>query len=368
MCLLISSQESCNCKNIVPSPKFLLLMGTTSLATASLTKAIADSIKKAQKEEIFFEEIYSNPDAKTSKNEFLFFLKPELTVQSDTIQLDAVLDLAQEKIQQFGLKIHNIKVLSAKYLEQYDIIAQHYGVINKISSNAVKNISESAREKFKATFGKTVEEVKTLGGSEFMQQYPHFNAYVLDYLWQNKPNTKLAGGTYCEEIKIDDETIYVINGFHPRQLKHFTEKGRSIVIMTLSGDLSWQDARSNFIGATNPAQANAGSLRREFLDKKAALGLAEVSQGVNGVHLSAGPVEGLIELKRYNSDFSKTDGTKDFTAFSFGKKLKDTFTADQFEKIVNNANVQVNGKSISIFDLTEEKDSEEAIELLKANL
>ena len=52
MCLLISSQESCNCKNIVPSPKFLLLMGTTSLATASLTKAIADSIKKAQKEEI----------------------------------------------------------------------------------------------------------------------------------------------------------------------------------------------------------------------------------------------------------------------------------------------------------------------------
>ncbi len=39
------------------------------------------------------------------------------------------------------------------------------------------------------------------------------------------------------------------------------------------------------------------ALRREFLDNQAKLGLAEVSQGVNGVHLSAGPVEALVELE-----------------------------------------------------------------------
>jgi len=338
------------------------------MTTDNLTANIAESIKNAQKEEIFFEEIYSNPNLPIGKNEFLFFIKPEITLLSTSIQLESILNLIQDKIDSFGLNIHNIKLLSAKYLEQYNIIAQHYGVINKISTNALEGLSESAREKFKELYGKSINEVKILGGSEFLNQYKDFNAYVLDCLWQNIENKKLAGGTYCEKVKVDDELIYLVNGFHPRQLKHFTEKGRSIVVMTLSGDISWSDARSNFIGATNPSSANKGSLRREFLDRKTELGLSEVSQGVNGVHLSAGPVEALIELKRYNSNFSDKNSIKDFQNFSFGKKLIDAFPDSQFEKITDNININLNGKAISVYDLTEEKNSDEAIEILKQNL
>jgi hypothetical protein len=333
----------------------------------SLTTLIKDNIHKAQREEIFFEEIYSNSSLAVGKNEFVFFMKPEITIPSSNIQLEKILELIQDKVDGFGLRIHNVKILSAKYLEQYDIIAQHYGVINKISSNAIDNMSQSAKDKFIELYGKAVSEVKTLGGSEFLEQYPHFNAYVLDYLWQNKENKKLAGGTYCEDIKVDDEIIYLINGFHPRQLKHFTEKGRSIVVMTLSGDINWDEARNNFIGATNPSNANKGSLRRAFLDNKEALGLSEVSQGINGVHLSAGPVEALIELKRYNSNFSDKSGIKEFSEFSFGETLANNFN-NQFEKIVDNINVEVNGKPISIFDLTEEKNADEAIAILRAHL
>lgn len=338
------------------------------VATNNFTSIIKESVKKAQKEEILFEEVYSNPTTAVGKNEFLFFIKPEITLASNKIQLDNILNLVQEKIEAFGLTIHNIKVLSAKYLEEYNIIAQHYGVINKISTNAVEGMSESAKEKFKELYGNSVTEVKVLGGSEFLSLNNHFNAYTLDYLWQNLENKKLAGGTYCEKIKLDDGHVFLVNGFHPRQLKHFTEKGRSIVIMTLSGDISWADARSNFIGATDPSKANAGSLRREFLEHREELGLAEVSQGVNGVHLSAGPVEALIELKRYNSNFSDNNAIKGFSDFSFGKKLKATFTDAQFEKIVNNENVLQNGKSVSIFDISEEKDSDEAIEIIKQAL
>lgn len=337
------------------------------VATESLTALIAESVKKAQNQSINFDEIYNNPTAKVGKNEFLFFIKPEILIQSDKIQLDKILELIETKIEAFGFNIHNIKILSADYLDKYNIIAQHYGVINKIASNAVANMSESAKEKFKELTGKSINEVKVLGGSEFIEKYPHFNAYSLDFLWQNLENKKLAGGTYFEPIKIDDEIIYVINGFHPRQLKHFTEAGRSIVVMTLSSDISWTDARSNFIGATNPNNANKGSLRREFLDNKDILGLSEVSQGVNGVHLSAGPVEALIELKRYNSNFADNNLIKDFSDYSFGKTLKDNFNG-QFDAIVNNINVSVDGKATSIFDLTEEKNSDEAVELLKLYL
>ena len=334
------------------------------VATEKLTSLISESVKKAQNQQISFEEIYSDPNIPIGKNEFLFFIKPEILVKSEKIQLDKILNLIQKKIEAFGFNIHNIKILSANYLEQFNIIAQHYGVINKISSNALANLSESAKDKFKELYGKSVDEVKVLGGSEFIEQYPIFNAYSLDYLWQNLENKKLAGGTYCEPIKIDDKIIYLINGFHPRQLKHFTESGRSIVVMTLSSNVSWTEARSNFIGATNPNNANKESLRRDFLDNKETLGLAEISQGVNGVHLSAGPVEALVELKRYNSNFSDSSKIKDFLDYKFGTTLMINFNGS-FDNIVENVNVDVKGKATSIFDLTEEKDSDEAISVIK---
>ena len=134
--------------------------------------------------------------------------------------------------------------------------------------------------------------------------------------------------------------------------------------MTLSGNISWTDARNNFIGATNPTNANNGSLRKELLDNKNILGLAEVSQGINGVHLSAGPVEALVELKRYNSNFSDNSRIKEYSDYNFGKKLLENFS-ENFENIVANVNIDVQGKATSIFDLTEEKNSDEAINVIK---
>jgi hypothetical protein len=98
---------------------------------------------------------------------------------------------------------------------------------------------------------------------------------------------------------------------------------------------------------------------------KSALGLPEISQGANGVHLSAGPVEALIELKRFNSDFSGERPTMDYTDFPFGVKLRKEFSEKQYEKIVSNINVMVNGKLLSIFELTEDKDAGAAISILK---
>lgn len=340
-------------------------MNSTTFAKENYTKTIAGFVKKAQNEEIFFEEIFHNPDLQTGKNEFLFFIKPEITLESEAVNLEKILDLIQDKIIAFGFNVHNIKILSADYLDKFNIIAQHYGVINKIASDARQNLSDAAKDKFKEIFAQSIEESNVLGGMEILAKYPDFNAYSLDYLWQNVENKKLAGGTYCEEIKIDNEKIYLINGFHPRQLKHFTEKGRSIVVFTLSSDLSWAEARGNFIGATRPSDAREGSLRRELLDRKDEFGLAEVSQGVNGVHLSAGPVEALIELKRYNSNFSDKTQIKDFSSFYFGQKLAENFPAETVENILSNPNVEVNGKAVSIFDLTEEKDSDEAITIIK---
>jgi hypothetical protein len=332
--------------------------------TGNLTNLVTKYIGKAQNEEVFCENIYSDDSLSYKRNNFLFFIKPEITLKSDTIKLDDVLDLIFDRITVFGFNIHNIRVLSANYLDKFNLIEQHYGVIAQMASSARKFMTEEAKQRFSDIFEVPVDEALVLGGKEFLERYTFFDYHSLDCLWQNSENFKLASGTYAEKLHIDLETVYLINGFNPKQLRHFTEKGRCIITMNISGDLSWSDARNDFVGATNPVKANSGSLRRILLDKKDIFGIPEVSQSYNGVHLSAGPVEALIELHRFDSDFSKPDGVKNFIEFPFGLELAEAFNEIP-ESVIDNSTIMQNGKRITIFDLTENLDSGEAISLLK---
>jgi hypothetical protein len=163
---------------------------------------------------------------------------------------------------------------------------------------------------------------------------------------------------------VEGKDIYLINGFHPKQLMHFTEKGRSIVSLTLAGNTDWKTARNDFIGKTNPSDANPGSLRRELLDRKQEFGLSVVSSSQTGFHLSAGPVEGLAELMRYCSDY-ESEKLKSPDDFRFGRQLKPYFSEQEIGLICSNHLVEYQGGKIRTFDLTEEKNSSEAVKMLK---
>ena len=331
---------------------------------SDLTELLSHKILEAQNEKIYYEEIYKSATEDVKSNQFLFFVKPEITLRSNTIRLKQILELILQKMSEFDFNIINCKLLTARYLDEYNIIAQHYGVINKASADAKKNLSPGAHEKFEELFGISVEKAYVSGSLEFLKNYPFFNPVSLDYLWQNSPAQKLGGGIYVQKVKLDGKEQYLINGFHPRQLSHFTEKGRSIVIFTLESNTGWQVARDQFIGKTNPDDAAPGSIRHELQIHADRLGLSNISSSWNGVHLSAGPVEGLIELIRYNSDFSRNEIRK-INDFSFGKMLLSEFSQQAVDSILENPTVIYENNSITVFDLTEEKNSDEAIRILK---
>lgn len=326
-----------------------------------LLNQIIQHVQRAQKGELYNEEIYSKDV--TGGNEFLFFIKPEITQFSADIKLKEILKMIFTKIEKHNLKLRNVQVLSAQYLEDYDIIAKHYGVINKISNDAANAMSEDAQKKFNQEFGKPLEESEVLGSLQFIKEYAYFTPIGLDYLWQNSPMVKLAGGTYAQRLLLDGQEVFLVNGFHPRQLDHFTKADRSIVTMTLSGDTKWSVARQELVGATNPEDAAEKSIRNDLLVRKEEFGLKSVSSSWNGVHLSAGPVEGLVELVRYNSDY-KNNEKSTIDDYAFGRRLRENFSEKQIMNIMNNCDVTYENKSISVFDLTEEKNSDEALRLL----
>jgi len=330
----------------------------------NLTTLVADKIRLAQTGLAYDEVIFEDTDVPVLKNEYLLFLKPEITMPSDTIRLESVIDLILEQMDAFGFVIHDVRILAATYLEAFNLIDQHYGVISLVSNQGLNAMTDGAKERFRDIFGEEADASNVLGGMEFLRKYPFFNFHSLDCLWQNSENLKLASGTYVEKLRIDQEVVYVLNAFHPKQLRHFTEPGRSIVLFNISGDRPWKEARESFAGATDPRKAVEGSLRRLLMERKVELGIPDVSQSFNGIHLSAGPVEALIELHRFDTDHSSPEGEADFKDFSFGKELIRTF-GEIPEALLNNETLEVDGKSITVFDLTENLDSDEALLLLQ---
>jgi hypothetical protein len=329
-----------------------------------LVQKILHHVGQAQEGNTNYESIYVNSLPDSAKHEFLFFIKPEITLNIDTINFRAILEMMFEKLGKYELRIRDVVILGATYLEKFDIIAQHYGVINAMSRRPLEHLTSDAVSKFRAVFGKSTDQVKLLGSLEFLQHFPDFTPLSLDDLWQSSQTVKLAGGTYCAMVTVNGEEIYLINGFHPRQLIHFTEKGRSIIAFTLAGELDWSVARNGFIGKTNPADALPGSLRNELLINQEKYGLESVSASQNGFHLSAGPVEGLVELIRYCSDYSekRLKSTGDFV---FGRQLKQQFSDEEIRMICKNHVVDYQEKRINVFDLTEERNSSTALELLR---
>lgn len=328
-----------------------------------MISAIIHAIEKARTVEPVNNLVIENSTA-SEKNEFLFFIKPEITVENNAIQLKEILTMALDKIAAHSLKIMNVKVVNAAYLEKHQIIAAHYGVINRISSSVKTAISQEGKARFESLYNISFNEAPVYGSIEFLKEFPHFSPTGLSFLWQNSPTEKLAGGTYVQKLSLDGKPVFLVNGFHPRQLEHFVAPERTIVCMTLTGETSWKDARNKLIGKTNPADAEPGSIRRTLLDEKEAFGLSEVSSSWNGVHLSAGPLEGLAELIRYNSDFGNGK-ILEVDNFSFGRKLISNFGVETARQLLNNMNFIQNDKTVSAFDLTEELDSDECIRTLK---
>jgi hypothetical protein len=325
---------------------------------------ILHQIRVAKTKDTASARIYEARDDHDQLHEFLFFIKPEIMMLENENNTRAILELLLGKISQFGLMVRDIRLLGASYLEKYNIIAQHYGVINALSQDPLKFFTTEAKKRFKEVFGHAPEDVKVLGGLQFLRQYPSFTPDSLQQLWQQSMTTKLSGGNYGAPVNAEGENVYLINGFHPKQLVHFTSEGRMIITFKLSGNLDWATARNQFIGKTNPADAAPGSLRNELLVNREKFGLEEVSASRNGFHLSAGPVEGLVELIRYGSDFSTGDIKKP-EDYSFGKQLLKVFSAEETGIICSNRIVRYKENNISTFDLTEEKNAREAIEILK---
>jgi hypothetical protein len=296
-------------------------------------------------------------------NEAVLFVKPEVTRPDGSVRLREVLELLVGSFGAFGIEVAGAAVLGAAYLRDHGLVAAHYGVIHAVSRLGMEALEPAAAARALAAWpGVRI----VLGGHQILERFGSLTAQSLGALWDSAPSTKLASGTYARELRIGADRVVALNGFHPAQIEHFIAAGRSIVVFAVRSGSSWRDLRRRFLGATDPAKAESGSFRRALLERAAELGLERVDQGLNGAHLSAGPLEALSELVRYFADHDAHVGL-DVGETVFGRALRDAgLDGLALERLLRNSRMRTRaGALVPAFDLTEELDTADAIAALR---
>ena len=164
------------------------------------------------------------------------------------------------------------------------------------------NVPAKGKEKFEKMFGEKWDDVIAAGkvfNAKDACVKLGIDGMGLDKEWGKLKRDvnliKFGGGFYAG--KVGD--IWVMNGFYMSMRSDYCTPPASISWMTVqwpAGSLSWEDFRGEVLGATNPAEAPVGSVRRTILDDYKKLGLSsKPDTGNNGVHASASPFEALAE-------------------------------------------------------------------------
>mmetsp|Transcript_96926 Transcript_96926/g.167165 ORF Transcript_96926/g.167165 Transcript_96926/m.167165 type:complete len:432 (-) Transcript_96926:720-2015(-) len=154
------------------------------------------------------------------------------------------------------------------------------------------------------------------------------------------------------------QPIYVINGFYMAMREKYTKPPASIHYFLVewdSAELSWEDFRGQVLGATDPATAAPGAVRRQILEAWEKLGLkSEPNVGDNGVHASASPFEAMAERINWVGADVKTDAfAQAMAAAGIPEQTILDWTKDP--------QVPFEGKKASLFDLLEDMNSDECL-------
>jgi len=309
----------------------------------------------------------NNSEEAEPVNEAFVFVKPHACNEE-------VITLVRQGLDAAGIEVSAEGSLEAEQIDERKLIDTHYGAI---ASKAVAlqpkelQVSEDAKSSFRAAFGLSWEDAlqqELVYNAQGACEKLGVDALELDHQWSGlqrkgaeRKLIKFGGGFYCGKLRSD---FYAINGFYMAMRRKYTLPPARIHFFVArwkpaSKGLSWKKFRAHIVGPTDPRDAPPTSLRGQIYSNWQRLGLpSEPDTGDNGVHASAGPLEGLAERLNWLGEQVHAD--------AFGQKLLGAgITADMVQQFITDPQVQIGEKEPgSLFDAAEDLDATDCVDLL----
>ncbi len=324
----------------------------------------SNAIMDASKAEVDEQLIQSFDFNTEQQNELVFFFKPGCFNAAEHGHVQDIVELGLKELQDYNVTISGTLLLSGSRLEELEIMDRHYGYINRLSKQASKILHDEDFQHIYDELGITseTEKYQVLGGHECLQQFPGYDAARLQVLWSSKHSHKLRSGFYIQAYEISGQHVILVNGFHPSQLALFTDPTHKITLLLLHSGTNWHDLKYDMVGDTFPENAKVDSIRGELYNHHERYGLQEVTVANNMVHLSAGPFEAMFEV--YNFLHAIPSLNFDLPHTNMGRLMHaKSLTDADIETCLKNPATTVAGEEVDLFTLTEDKNSNDAIDL-----
>jgi hypothetical protein len=231
------------------------------------------------------------------QNQFLVFLKPEVFLEKHDDHIEKILEYVFDRFDTYGVELQGAALFPSSAIEEHEIIDKHYGIINHLSKNVSKILSEEEKNEVREALG-ALPNHDIYGGHEALEIL-NLSPQELEDIWLTQPSTKVKSGFHARVMKFPDREFILVNGFHPNQLTHFTSPDRHILVMVGHSDSSWKSLREEMVGDTFPERAHEESIRGKLNRHPKDFGFEKVDKTNNVIHLSAGPTEGLFEIDNF---------------------------------------------------------------------
>jgi len=230
-------------------------------------------------------------------NHALVFIKPEAANHA------AAVAHVHQVLAANAVQIRREGVLTGSEMAAANLLDQHYLPIATAACQVRAQdlpLTAAARQQFRSAFGIEWDHAAVVNADEAQQRYRLDAERLAQLCLQAPQRARLAPGVYVAKPAIDDTAdVYVVNGFYPELRQRYLRPEahvRWLDVQFTSADLHWQDFRDSVIGATDPATARPGSLRRQFYQQAPQYGLSvPVSIRFNCIHASASALEGSRE-------------------------------------------------------------------------
>ena len=264
-------------------------------------------------------------------------------------------------LSQHGIEVVETNHKSSKQLAT--LIDSHYSVISTFANGLLPHqirLNAVQKQKFKERFGQTWDAAVSQGKVHNMRTLG-VRVYSQEHAWDHEATEKLKlqDGLKVARVRmVGEDEYFLINGFYEGMRQAYVAKNASVtayIVQFNAAKCSWAKFRGDLIGTADPEKAPKQSLRFLLLHKWKELEMTQrPDHGMNGIHASAGPIEGLLERTIWFGKKVEED--------PFGQSLlRKNISRETIEYMMKNPYIKQNGDTDSLFCLTENLDETAAV-------
>ncbi|MFI9202535.1 hypothetical protein [Streptomyces sp. NPDC053048] len=232
---------------------------------------------------------------------FAVLVKPEVLTTA------AAADATTEVLRVLGagaVTVLRCALLPARDFGERGGLLLHYPRLHRVAADGAPALCSGAHRELRSLMDVS-GAAGALGAFEAMAHDASLSPAVLADRCRQAGIHKLGSGSYASTLELNGRSVVVLNGFLPALTFGYTGPTALVGLLECHSHREIDDLRTHLLGALHPAAATPASLRgtlHTLAGRRYGIALSEAR---NGVHLSAGHLEGMFQAWRY---FAAADG------------------------------------------------------------